>query len=78
MDVATPPEHGDRSNSPSDICAEYAPARRLSGKDERQRTPKRVITSDDWEEFVRIVGPDLQQAFMVDAWKLLNRFWRKL
>jgi hypothetical protein len=39
---------------------------------------KRVITGDKWDEFVSIVGPDLQQAFMVDAWKLINRYMRKL
>jgi hypothetical protein len=50
---------------------------------ERKRRPTRPITGEDWEEFVRIIGsqnsePGLMQDFWVDAWKLLNRYWRKL
>jgi hypothetical protein len=40
--------------------------------------PKRVLTGDDWDEIVRIIGPDLQQDFMIDTWKLINRYERKL
>jgi hypothetical protein len=48
----------------------------------KERRPRRPITGDDWGEFVRLIRensePDLMQDFWVDAWKLLNRYWRKL
>jgi transcriptional regulator with XRE-family HTH domain len=61
------------------VSTEELVATNISPRNERRRRPKRVmrvITGDDWDKFVRIVGPDLQQAFMVDAWRLINRYWR--
>jgi hypothetical protein len=39
----------------------------------------RVMTGDDFDEFVRLLEePEAQQAFNVDAWKLVNRHFRRL
>jgi len=68
-----------RNGTPEERVAKAAAGAPASaGQKERRRRPKRVLTGEDWDEFVRIVGPDLQQEFMVEAWKLINRFWRKL
>ena len=31
-----------------------------------------VMTGDQWNEFIRLLTPDEQQAFMADVWKLIN------
>jgi hypothetical protein len=31
-----------------------------------------VMTGDQWNEFIRLLTPDDQQAFMADVWKLIN------
>ena len=39
------------------------------------RMPRRhvlVMTGDQWSEFIRLLTPDEQQAFMGDVWKLIN------
>jgi hypothetical protein len=39
------------------------------------RMPRRhvlVMTGDQWSEFIRLLTPDEQQAFMADVWKLIN------
>jgi len=45
---------------------------------ERKRRRVRPITGENWEEMVRVLGPELTPDLMVDAWKLLNRYFRKL
>jgi hypothetical protein len=74
----TPEERGARAAAGAPASVDDAATNSLSGQKERRRRPKRVLTGEDWDEFVRIIGPDLQQEFMVEAWKLINRFWRKL
>jgi hypothetical protein len=31
-----------------------------------------VMTGDQWSEFLRLLTPEEQQAFMGDVWKLIN------
>jgi hypothetical protein len=31
-----------------------------------------VMTGDQWNEFIRLLTPDEQQAFMADVWKLIG------
>jgi hypothetical protein len=36
-----------------------------------------VLTGDQWNEFIRLLTPDEQQAFMADVWKLIGcHCWR--
>ncbi len=42
----------------------------------RLRVP--VMTGDQWREFIRLLTPDEQQAFMADVWKLINRYRRHI
>jgi hypothetical protein len=44
------------------------------------RPPRRMMTGADFDEFVRLLQPDEQQAqaFNIDAWKLVNRHFRRL
>jgi len=37
-----------------------------------------VMTGDQWNEFIRLLTPDEQQAFMADVWKLINRHCRSI
>jgi hypothetical protein len=37
-----------------------------------------VMTCDQWREFIRLLTPDEQQAFMTDVWKLINRYCRHI
>jgi len=37
-----------------------------------------VMTGDQWNEFIRLLTPDEQQAFMADVWKLINRYCRSI
>jgi len=37
-----------------------------------------VMTGDEWNEFIRLLTPDEQQAFMADVWKLINRYCRSI
>ena len=39
--------------------------------------PSPVMTGDQWREFIRLLTPDEQQAFMADVWKLINRYCRQ-
>jgi hypothetical protein len=32
-----------------------------------------VMTGNQWDEFIRLLTPDEQQAFMSDLWKLVSR-----
>jgi hypothetical protein len=36
--------------------------------------PVPVMTGVQWSEFIRLLRPDQQQAFMADVWKLVNRY----
>jgi hypothetical protein len=48
-------------------------------KEKHVKPPRRMMTGVDFEEFVRLLDePEKQQAFMVDAWKLVNRHFRRL
>jgi hypothetical protein len=37
-----------------------------------------VMTGDQWNEFIRLLTPDEQQAFMADVWKLINCHCRRI
>ena len=54
-----------------------------SGKKDRTvaKMPGRhvpVMTGDQWREFIRLLTPDEQQAFMADVWKLINRYCERI
>ena len=37
-----------------------------------------VMTGDQWNEFIRLLTPEEQQAFMADVWKLINLHCRRI
>jgi hypothetical protein len=36
--------------------------------------PVPVMTGEQWSEFIRLLTPDEQQAFMLDVYKIINRY----
>jgi hypothetical protein len=40
--------------------------------------PVPPMTGDQWNEFVRLLRPDEQQAFLTDVWKLINRYCQRI
>jgi hypothetical protein len=59
------------------------PEEAAAGKKERTVTkmPSRhvpVMTGDQWNEFIRLLTPEEQQAFMADVWKLINIYCRRI
>ncbi len=36
--------------------------------------PLPVMTGEQWSEFIRLLTPDEQQAFMLDVYKIINRY----
>jgi len=36
------------------------------------------MTGDQWNEFIRLLTPEEQQAFMADVWKLINLCCRRI
>jgi hypothetical protein len=60
-------------------------ATKLAASEKKDRTvtkmPSRhvpVMTGDQWNEFIRLLTPDEQQAFMADVWKLINRYCQRI
>jgi hypothetical protein len=43
-----------------------------------KRTADPVMTGDQWNEFIKLLTPDEQQAFMADVWKLINRYCQRI
>jgi hypothetical protein len=37
-----------------------------------------VMTGDQWNGFIRLLTPDERQAFMVDVWKIINLYCRRI
>jgi hypothetical protein len=37
-----------------------------------------IMTGDQWNEFIRLLTPEEQQAFMGDVWKLINLYCRRI
>jgi hypothetical protein len=37
-----------------------------------------VMTGDQWNEFIRLLTPEEQRAFMADVWKLINIYCRRI
>ena len=37
-----------------------------------------IMTGDQWNEFIRLLTPEEQQAFMADVWKLINLYCRRI
>jgi hypothetical protein len=59
------------------------PQEAATGKKDRTVTkmPGRhvpVMTGDQWREFIRLLTPDEQQAFMADVWKLISRYCQRI
>jgi hypothetical protein len=42
------------------------------------RRPVPVMTGVQWSEFIRLLTPDEQQAFMGDVWKLVSRYCHRI
>jgi hypothetical protein len=40
--------------------------------------PVPVITGEQWSEFIRLLTPDEQQAFMLDIYKIINRYCQRI
>jgi hypothetical protein len=40
--------------------------------------PVPVMTGEQWSEFIRLLTPDEQQAFMLDVYKIINRFCSRI
>jgi hypothetical protein len=38
----------------------------------------RSCKGDQWNEFIRLLTPDERQAFMVDVWKIINLYCRRI
>jgi len=36
------------------------------------------MTGEQWSEFIRLLTPDEQQAFMLDVYKIINRFCSRI
>jgi hypothetical protein len=36
--------------------------------------PVPLMTGEQWSEFIRLLTPDEQQAFMLDVYKIINRY----
>jgi hypothetical protein len=61
----------------------YGTPQAASGKRDRTATkmPGRhvpLMTGDQWNEFIRLLTPDEQQAFMADVWKLIDRYCQRI
>jgi hypothetical protein len=59
------------------------PEEAMPGKKDRTvaKMPSRhvpAMTGDQWDEFIRLLTPDVQQAFMADVWKLINRYCQRI
>jgi hypothetical protein len=37
-----------------------------------------VMTGDQWNEFIRLLTADEQQAFLDDVWKLIDRYCQRI
>jgi len=37
-----------------------------------------VMTGDQWREFIRLLTPDEQQAFMTDVWNLIEGYCHRI
>jgi hypothetical protein len=64
------------NGTPEERAAKAAAA--VANEPPAQTRPVRVMTGEKWEELLLIFTPEQQQAIMADAWKLLNRHFRKL
>jgi hypothetical protein len=40
--------------------------------------PVPVMTGEQWSEFIRLLTPDEQQTFMLDVYKIINRYCQAL
>jgi hypothetical protein len=50
----------------------------LSPEPEAKMPSLPVMTGDQWSEFIRLLTPEEQQAFMADVWKLINLYCRRI
>jgi hypothetical protein len=63
----------------SELPEKRAAKAAAGAKEKRVKPPRRMMTGADFDEFMRLLEePERQQAFQVDAWKLVNRHFRRL
>jgi hypothetical protein len=65
-----------RSNDGTSEAAASGKKDRTVTKMPSPRVP--VMTGDQWREFISLLTPDEQQAFMADVWKLINRYCKRI
>jgi hypothetical protein len=72
--------HSKKPRASKNGTPEERAAKAAAGvKEKPVKPPRRMMTGVDFDEFVRLLeDPERQQAFMVDAWKLVNRHFRRL
>jgi hypothetical protein len=65
-----------RSNDGAPEAAASGKKHRTVTKMPSPRVP--VMTGDQWREFIRLLTPDEQQAFMTDVWNLIEGYCHRL
>jgi hypothetical protein len=72
--------HSRKQRKSKNGAPEERAAKAAAGvKDKPVKPPRRMMTGVDFDEFVRLLDePERQQAFMIDAWRLVNRHFRRL
>jgi hypothetical protein len=65
-----------RSNDGTSETAAYGKKDRTVTKMPSPRVP--VMTGDQWREFIRLLTPDEQQAFMTDVWNLVEGYCQRI
>jgi hypothetical protein len=49
----------------------------VAGTETKMSSPP-VMSGDQWSEFIRLLTPEEQRAFMADVWKLINLYCRRI
>jgi hypothetical protein len=65
-----------RSNDGASEAAASGKKNRTVTKMPSLRVP--VMTGDQWREFIRLLTPDEQQAFMTDVWNLIEGYCHRI
>ena len=65
-----------RSNDSASETAASGKKDRTVTKMPSPRVP--VMTGDQWREFIRLLTPDEQQAFMTDVWNLIEGYCHRI
>jgi len=67
-----------KNNTPEGRAAKAASGTKDRTVTKMPSRPVPVMTGVQWSEFIRLLGPDEQQAFMADVWKLINRYCQRI